>query len=377
MAKTIYCDDAGFTGDKLLDRDQPFFGYSAVAIEPDAAAALVQEFRARFGILGPEIRGRQIYKRPDALQAVRWLAENVGDRATVVVNDKLFSLACKFFEYIYEPVLASNSLFFYERGFHLHVANIIWSHLRFGDDAAARIAERFQTMLSRKAGAPPAGFEQFSAGIGDPIDTIGRFIEACRPEIEAEVASLADENGRIQWVLDMSLSSAMSALRVMGERFGELEVVFDDSKPLRKFRDFFDAMIGREEIPYMTLRGRSSPLVVNLSGPVEFGSSASVAGLQIADMVASISALASRDRQTHEGREILDACLPWFNDDSVWPDIDQLRIERKDNFLNTLMVLELTERAEAGDDLLHGMPRFYEQMAVRFDVDPPFELAKH
>ncbi|WP_034158711.1 DUF3800 domain-containing protein [Sphingomonas sp. ERG5] len=371
MATTIYCDDAGFTGDKLLDTDQPFFGYSAVAIEPDAAALLVQEFRTRFGVLGAEIKGRQIYKRSDALEVVRWLSERLGDRATVVVNDKLFSLACKFFEYIYEPVLAPNNMFFYEREFHLHVANIIWSHLRFGDNAAAHIADRFQKMLSRKPGESAEVFAGFSAGTENAIATINRFIEACRPQIEAEVASLADADGRIQWVLDLSLSSAMSVLRVMGERHGQLDVIFDQSKPLLQFRDFFDEMIGREDIPYMTMRGRSSPLVVNLAGPIEFGSSASLPGLQLADMIASISALASRDRHMPRGRDILDVCFPWFNEDSVWPDIDQLRIERKPNFLNTIMMIELTRRAESGEDLLRRMPQFYNQMSMQFDVDPP------
>lgn len=376
MTTTIYCDDAGFTGDKLLDTAQPFFGYAAVAIEPDAAAALVQEFRQRFGVMGAEIKGRQIYKRPDAAVATAWLLERLGDRVSVVVNDKLFSLACKFFEYVYEPVLARNSKFFYDRDFHLHVANIIWSHLRFGDDAAARIAARFQQMLRRNGTDDAHIFDDFGSASGSPIATINRFIEACRPQIEGEIAGLADKSGRIRWVLDLSLSSAMSVLRVMGERFGQLDVVFDDSKPLIEFRDFFDAMIGRDEIPYMTFRGRETPLVFNLAGPVAFARSDAVAGLQIADMVASISALASRDRYTPRGREILDICLPYFNDDSVWPDIDQLRIERKANFLNSLLLLELTARAEDGDDLLAGMPGFYDFMATRFDLDPPpFALA--
>jgi hypothetical protein len=322
-------------------------------------------------VLGAEIKGRQIYKRPDALEVVRWLSEQLEDRATVVVNDKLFSLACKFFEYIYEPVLAQNNMFFYECEFHLHVANVIWSHLRFGDNAAAHIADRFQKMLSRKPGESAEVFAGFSAGTENAIATINRFIEACRPQIETEVASLADADGRIQWVLDLSLSSAMSVLRIMGERHGQLDVIFDQSKPLLQFRDFFDAMIGREDIPYMTMRGRASPLVVNLAGPIKFGSSASLPGLQLADMIASISASASRDRHTPRGRKILDVCFPWFCDDSVWPDIDQLRIERKPNFLNTIMMIELTRRAESREDLLRGRPHFYDQMSRQFDIDPP------
>lgn len=88
-------------------------------------------------------------------------------------------------------------------------------------------------------------------------------------------------------------------------------------------------------------------------------------------MVASISALASRDRLTKRGREIVDICLPRFNDDSVWPDINHLRLERKDNFLNSVLMGELTARAERGDDLLRGILAFCQLIAARYDVAPP------
>ena len=64
--------------------------------------------------------------------------------------------------------------------------------------AAARIANRFQEMLRRKVHDPLEIFQVGSVGGGNAIDTINRFIEACRPQIEAEVAGLADESGRIR-----------------------------------------------------------------------------------------------------------------------------------------------------------------------------------
>ncbi|MGS1016145.1 DUF3800 domain-containing protein [Allosphingosinicella humi] len=376
MATNIYCDDAGFTGDNLLNTDQPYFGYSAIAIGPDAAAELIAELRGRFGITDAEIKGMTLYKRPYALEAISWLLGELGDRASVAVSDKLFSLACKFFEYVFEPVLARNSLFFYERGLHLHVANVIWEHLTRGDLSTARIASRFEALMRRRSGEPQLFFDPHDpADQPNPITTIQRFAHACRPQIEEELAGLADENGRIKWVLDLSFSSAKSVLCTMGERFGTLNVMFDDSKPLLAYRDFFDGFVGRTEIPYMTFRGRTAPLIFNLARPVSFGSSQQEPGLQLADLVASFSALAARDRQTPRGAEILAACLPWFNDDSVWPDIDHLRLDRKENVLNAVMLLELVARAEAGEDVIEDMPAFYDTLSYRFDVDPPPWLA--
>jgi hypothetical protein len=372
MATRVYCDDAGFTGDNLLQAEQPFFGYAAVAIGPDAAADLVDRLRSRFQIVGAEIKGRHLYRRQDALQLIAWLLGELGNRASVAVSDKLFSLSGKFFEYVFEPVLARNSLFFYERGFHLHVATVVWAHLTRGDATTGQIASRFETILRRQGGAPQLYFDARGPGpADDPIATIQRFIDGCRPEIEAELASLADEDGRIKWVLDLSFSSAKSVLCTIGERFGQLDVMFDDSKPLLAYRDFFDHFIGRTDNPRMELRGRDAPLIFHLAKPVEFGSSAAEPGLQLADLVASFSALASRDRRSAKGAEILATCLPWFNDESVWPDLDQLRMERKENFLNAILLLELAARADAGKDLLAGLPAFYDFLSMRFDVDPP------
>jgi hypothetical protein len=372
MTTKIFCDDAGFTGDNLLHLDQPYFGYAAVAIEPAEAKALVAALRGRFGLIGSELKGRVLYRRPDALSLITWLLDELGERAVVAVSDKLFSLAAKFFEYVFEPVLARNSLFLYERGFHLHVANVLWAHLTHGETTSAKLASRFEEMLRRRGGEPQSYFAQGGAGGSEgAIATIERFIVACRPEIEAELASLADETGRIQWVLDLSFSSAKSVLCTMGERFGALDVTFDESKPLAAYRHFFDGFVGRSEIARLKFRGRDAAMTFNLAKPVEFGSSAAEPGLQLADIVASFSALAARDRRTDRGNQILTACLPYFDDDSVWPDLEHLRIDKKENFLNAILLIELATRAEAGEDLLDNLEEYYELISWRFDVDPP------
>lgn len=376
MVTTIYCDDAGFTGDNLLQREQPFFGFAAVAVEPEEAGELVDRLCERFGVVGAELKGRILYRRPDAPELISWVLEELGPRTSVVVSDKLFSLSGKFFEYVFEPVLSRNNLFFYERGFHLHVATVVWAHLTGGDEAAARIASRFQAMLRRRGSDGPTFFDPGPAG--GPVSAIGtieRFIAACRPTIESELAALEGADGRIRWVLDLGFSSARSVLRTMGERFGTPDVVFDESSPLDAYSGFFDPFVGRTEIPRFGFRRRERPLIFALERSIRFGSSAVEPGLQLADIVASFASLASRDRRTPRGTKLLDVCLPFFNEESVWPDLDHLRTERKANALNAGLLLELAARAETGQDLLEDLPEFYELISWRFDVDPPPRVA--
>lgn len=67
---------------------------------------------------------------------------------------------------------------------------------------------------------------------------------------ETHDLKLTGDNGK--WVLDLTLTAISSHLRVWGERHPLLEVVCDDSKPLRALAGIYDtAMINRPEPAYM------------------------------------------------------------------------------------------------------------------------------
>jgi len=36
MSMKVYCDESGYTGAALLDREQPFFALASTCLEPDA-----------------------------------------------------------------------------------------------------------------------------------------------------------------------------------------------------------------------------------------------------------------------------------------------------------------------------------------------------
>ena len=372
MATTVYCDDAGFTGDNLLNRDQPFFAYSAVAIEPSEAADLVAELRQSFNLAGRELKGKDLYDRSYAITLITLLANRLQDRVSIALNDKLFSLAAKFFEYVYEPSIAANSRFFYERGTHVYVATVLWAFLNTGDPTTRQIADRFEALMRRRSGQPLLYFdESFAPGQDDAIAPIMRFAIARKDSAIEELDSLANENGRIRWVLDLSLSSARSVLATLGERVGEIDVTMDESKPLEDFVDFMSVFVGRTDTQYMELGGRRRPLTFNLQRVPRFGSSKEDPGLQIADLFASFAALSARDRHTSKGAAILNALLPILDADTVLPDYGALDLEKKSTIMNLSLVTELADRAEAGAPLLSDIEAYYDTMSYYYDRNPP------
>lgn len=373
MVSTVFCDDAGFTGDNLLNPEQPFFAYAAVAIEAHQATALVAELRRLFSIGADELKGKNLYKRGFAPQLIERLSGALGGRTSIALNHKLFSLAAKFYEYVYEPMVAPISSFFYERGTHLYVATALWAYLDAQHPTAKRVGERFEAIMRRRAGQPQLHFDSEITELraDEAIEPIVRFAAAYRDRAIAELEDLADESGRIKFVLDLSFSSAKSVLATLGERLGELDVVMDDSKPLEKFAGFFDNFVGRSDTVYMELRGRRVPLTFHLHRPLRFGSSETEAGLQIADIFASFAALAARDRFNPRGAAILQTLLPLLDGDSVFPDFDAIDLRRKEVVMNMSLVSELADRAEARLPLLENIDAYHETMSHLYNINPP------
>lgn len=373
MVTTVYCDDAGFTGDNLLNQDQPFFAYSAVAIENENAAGLITDLRRRFEMDAVELKGRELYKRGFAPELLDHLTQALGDRVSIAINHKLFSLAAKFFEYVYEPLIAPISSFFYTRGTHLYVSTALWAYLSIDHPTAQQVAQRFEAIMRRRASQEPMSFDLGVPAIarGEAIEPIIRFAAANRDWAMEELESLADENGRIKFVLDLSFSSAKSVLATLGDRFGPLDVIMDASKPLESFASFFNGFIGRSETLYMELRGRRVPMTFELNRPLRFRSSKEEPGLQIADMFASFATLAARDRGTPRGAAMMNRLAPLLDGDSVLPDLEAIDLKRKEAIMNMCLVSELADRSEAGESLLAGIDAYYERMSYFYDLNPP------
>ncbi|MEG4070921.1 DUF3800 domain-containing protein [Microcoleus sp. Pol11C2] len=122
----IYCDESGFTGNDLLDKKDTVFAYASVALKHEEATEYVNNIIQKYKLQGGELKGRNLLKYPKGQKVIAEILINFKDRIKVAVYHKKFNLACKLYEYIFEPVLSEKNSLFYHIKFHRFISNILY-----------------------------------------------------------------------------------------------------------------------------------------------------------------------------------------------------------------------------------------------------------
>lgn len=361
----VFCDEAGFTGNKLLDAEQEVFSYAAVAIEPDEAAELVEQIKRDFRLQGSELKGSTLLGRTQGKKAVTEILKKCDGRYRVVAHLKPYALASKFFEYIFEPAMSNFNSFLYGVNFHRFIATLLFVYFRAEDKSAEALLEDFTKFAHRGDTAALEAIFPMSSDTDyrdNVLHSIGMFALLHKEAIKNEVLPFR-EPGVPNWILDLTTTSLFSLLTWWGERAKELEVVCDESKPIKGDIQVFDVMVNRPQTTYVRFQHKESPFSFNLKSPLKLASSLDIPGLQIADVLASVTANvwrnAYRGTQTTEGKVWQVQLLEHMDDDSIWPDFSHADLSTPGCFANTIMLQELISRSIAGQDLFDGLPQVF------------------
>ena len=299
--QTIYLDEAGFTGNNMLDPAQPMFVYSGLALAQEQAAALHSETIARFRLQGDELKGANLVKRPRGRQAVSWLlSQSIGD-CLVVVSDKRYALAARFFDYLIEPLLADLSSVLYSLEFQKFVAMVLYCHYAGGDAKAEALLRDFEKLMRT---LDPEQVDAVVAHVGDVelasyLGDILLFTSCQRDRIKKEIEFLRKMRSGPGWELELSMPSVNFLLASCGEKYKDkaLEVHCDNSKPIQSDLSsaisLFKQLIGRKDKFYMPVGRPGSPSIIyNLTTEIILEDSVNSPGIQIADVIASSVAYA-------------------------------------------------------------------------------------
>jgi hypothetical protein len=361
----IFCDEAGFTGNNLLDHNQPFFAYASVAISPRDARAIVDEARKIGNVQMHELKSEALLKRPmraRAKRAVTFVLKSLDDRFSVLCSDKDYALASKFFEYIFEPVLARNSSIFYARNFHRFIANLLYVAFKAESSSADQIMRNFQAFVEKKKEPSLNHFLPHALprrrGQADPLGPIAAFARAHHRLIATELSRLRGHDWMGGWLLDLTETSLYRLLCNWGEQFESLQVYCDEALPLKDSGQFFQVMIGRKDKQHVTLGGRTIPLTFNLKKPIELVRSVDHPGVQLADVVAGVAAFILRNPadDSENWRTLYNKRTA---PESMFPDTSHVDLNRMEPCINGAVLMELAERAKKGKDPLVGMAAFY------------------
>jgi len=211
----------------------------------------------------------------------------------VVIHDKPYALCCKFFEYTFEPVIYPNSKLFYEMKFNNFIATILYWGYITDDKIIVKIISEFQTFMKNK------DFKSFKNKLQnlfnfslkhksekDPINQIIHFIISNSDKINSEIVKLKD-NSIGKWILELTNTSLFRILCYWSEKYDNLKVYCDISKPIKENIEFWNLFIKKKDKRYIDFREEKRKINFNLSHPVELLNSRSSYGIQTADTIAS------------------------------------------------------------------------------------------
>ena len=366
MPQRIYFDESGFTGNNLLNPDQKFFAYASVATDDQEAKDFVLGIIKKYGIQNGELKGSRLVKFNKGRKAIDEIFEHYEGRLKVSISDKKFALACKFFEYIFEPCFSDINSLFYGVGFHRFIANILYVEFIARGAGAEEIFGEFEALMGTKDEANLQGI--FSSSVhpeNSPIITQIREFAQCRAEDIREELSSLNDSGVGKWILDLTNSALFTLLAHWGTEFTEVTAVCDPSKPLQHEQTMFDAMIGRKDQLFSEGFGEKHPITFNLSGPIEFLDSKTTHGIQIADAVYVFSG--ADDDHAKRWRSILPSIGHYG---SIIPDRDELNLKDRRAQRNAVLLLELHSRAKKGVSLIDGMGEYVQLITQRLATDP-------
>ena len=107
----IYCDEAGYTGNDLLNVEQKYFVLGSTDIAESHAKELVDEAIKRFRLQrDSELKGANLIRHGTGRMALKWLMNECRGHFHVVYYEKLYAISAKFFEAFFEPLLVVSNL---------------------------------------------------------------------------------------------------------------------------------------------------------------------------------------------------------------------------------------------------------------------------
>ena len=367
-AQTFYFDESGFTGNNLLDPQQPVFVYAGVAIDEELASQIHADALSRFRINAQELKGANLIKYSRGRSAISWILDKVSQNAHVMVANKEYALAGKFFEYIFEPILTKHNSLFYAIDFHKFVATLLHLFSVAGDNDANDILADFAGMMSSM---DPGQFEAVLShldrlDLSTPLGKILTFACCHEQRIKNELRVVRETGPVASWSLELSMTALHWLLISWGEQFEVLDVYCDESKPIEASRQFFDVFVGRKDKAYLRFGNQSShSIIYNLEGPIKMVNSKESHGVQIADILSSSLAYALENPDEEIAKEWLSITKDVYANQII-PDSSYVDLMEKGTYVNTWVLNELVDRSVKGQDLFENMADIIAELVARY-----------
>jgi hypothetical protein len=327
---TFYIDETGYTGEDLLNPEQPIFAQAALDFTDSETDSLLHSTFS--GVAAAELKFSRLVRSPRhqdrVVELIRLIASNPL-RAGVWVSHKEFAMLTFVVDWWIEPLAYQGGLNLYKDGGNLAMANMLYYALGgfWGFDFRHRLLMHFQRMMRARTMETYSHCEGFvrrayQRANGNQDETL-RYLWTSFPLLgHRHVLQLP------QRVLDLALPGLIFIAHAWrSRREGALEVVHDQSTNIAKQRWLWDAL-SSPDLAQATFahRGGTHQFPINVVS-TRFADSVRVRQLQICDVLAgaSTSCVQTLNRDDATGafaKRLLDAGLQTLHIGGLWPSPD-------------------------------------------------------
>ncbi|MGK8803650.1 DUF3800 domain-containing protein [Acinetobacter seifertii] len=374
----IYCDESGFTGNKLLDVDQPIFTFASVASNEEEAKFIVEKIIKDYGIQNGEIKSGNLVKSQKGLRALDEVLEILDGRYKICICDKKYVIAGKFFEYIFEPALAQKNSIFYRINFHRFITDYLHLKLVTQDKSAEVIFEEFYKVMKEGVDTPTASLFKIVSTASDLVlDQIQKFAHYNKDSFLEEMDGYLG-NGSGKWLLDITTTCLFSSLGKWGQEIDILDVYCDSSKPLNANQEVFNVMVERTEKKSQILEqmNREQPLTFHIKQPIQLVDSKSFYGIQLADAIAGSFNYAYKNFKDKENQFAQKWMNKIFRDEStlvtfLGGDYEYANVEKASVMLNWLILNHMVQKCDEGLPILDNISNEILYLRHQILLNPP------
>lgn len=305
MARLIYMDESGVTGNDLLNKDQEFFSFAATDIDECTATRIINSIRKVYSIKSKELKFKLLNKRNNRKQIITDILHKINNNGAVVCFDKKYGLCAKFFEYIIEPCISNNNSMFYYSGFHHYITYELYKELSINKNTdIINIIYDFANILkhANKTYSAKIFLNKYGNVVQKPkkydfYNLICYWISNNKDCIYSELSDLSGDEDVDKYTLDFSYTALFTLCAEMSSRHGEIEVVYDKSKVLDAHSTIINSFVGKKlKFPSLNFLSGKKNHIINIAKPFKSEDSKLSSSIQIADLIAGITNTAFKEK---------------------------------------------------------------------------------
>ena len=325
----IYIDESGYTGEDLLNSEQPILVLSSTTLANDVTEQLISKSFAgsKAAELKHSVLGSRRSGQDRIVQFVQELNRQKSVAGTYIVHKK-YGLVTKMVDLWVEPAMRHDGIDLYNRGANIALSNLIYSILDSLLPDFDQHLLRFQTMMRKRT---QKSYREF----WNPI------YKLCRDKKDGPVTDtllyLLGGEMRLGFqylltrpahALDLALTCSLQIVDHWHDTTDEtLFVIHDESSAMAREKWIWDIIVSPEvpkiEVGYDRRKTRFPLNVVS----TEPASSKNHLQLQIADVLAGATAMYGKSllrsaRQTEYADKLKDAGIREFLINIFWPSKD-------------------------------------------------------